>query len=273
MGEKWSIFTPEQVGFQEFFTESLKDLYQRFLDFKEGENATYIPDLATADPDWFGISIMTTDGQVYSIGDTAELLTIQSISQPLVYGMVLEEWGEEYVLNKIGVEPTGEPFNDIMEAQEIKDRKYNPMVNAGALITTSLIKGKNLEEKRHKLLTMFSRYFGRDVNINDSIFGSRKTGDSWNRAIAYMMLNFGLIEGNVEEILDLYFQQCSISVNCQDLALMAATLANQGLNPLTGERTINENFSKNLLSVMFSSGLYDFSGQWAYRVGLPAKSS
>ncbi|MGK7878805.1 MAG: glutaminase A [Crocosphaera sp.] len=272
MGEEWSIFTPEKVGFQDFFAKSLKDLYQRFLDVKEGDNATYIPDLAKADPDLFGISIMTTDGQIYSVGDATQLFTIQSISKPLVYGMVLEEWGEEFILNKIGVEPTGQPFNDIMEAQEIQDRKYNPMVNAGAIITTSLIKGNNLEEKRQKLLNMFSRYFGRDVNINQSIFWSRKTGDSWNRAIAYMMLNFGLIEGNVEEILDLYFQQCSVLVTCQDLALMASTLANQGLNQLKGERTINENYSKNLLSVMFTSGLYDFSGQWAYRVGLPAKS-
>ncbi len=272
MGEEWSILDPEEIGSQDFFTDLLEDLYQRFLEVKEGENATYIPELAKADPDLFGISIMTTEGRIYSIGDTSELFTIQSISKPLVYGMVLEELGEEYVINKIGVEPTGEPFNDIMEPREIQERKYNPMVNAGAIITTSLIKGDTLEEKQEKLFNMFSRYLGRNVNLKESIFWSRKTGDSWNRAIAYMMLNFGLIEGNVEEILDLYFQQCSILVNCQDLALIAAILANKGLNPITGQRTINENYTKNLLSVMFTSGLYDFSGQWAYRVGLPAKS-
>ncbi len=272
MGQEWSIFAPEATGFQEFLTALLTDLYSNFLDLKEGENASYIPDLAKASPDLFSISIMTTEGRSYSIGDSAELFTIQSISKPLVYGMVLEELGEEYVLDKIGVEPTGEPFNDIMEPQEIQERKYNPMVNAGAIITTSLIKGDTLEEKQEKLFNMFRDYFGRDININESIFWSRKTGDSWNRAIAYMMLNFGLIEGKIEEILDLYFQQCSILVNCQDLALMAATLANKGLNPLTGARTINEKYTKNLLSVMFTSGLYDFSGQWAYRIGLPAKS-
>ena len=207
MGEEWSILAPEEIGSQDFFTDLLEDLYQRFLEVKEGENATYIPELAKADPDLFGISIMTTEGRIYSIGDTSELFTIQSISKPLVYGMVLEELGEEYVINKIGVEPTGEPFNDIMEPREIQERKYNPMVNAGAIITTSLIKGDTLEEKQEKLFNMFSRYLGRNVNLKESIFWSRKTGDSWNRAIAYMMLNFGLIEGNVEEILDLYFQQ------------------------------------------------------------------
>ncbi|MGK7940921.1 MAG: glutaminase A [Crocosphaera sp.] len=270
--KEWSLFAPKETGFQEFLTAFLTDLHQRFLNLKEGENANYIPDLAKASPDLFGISIMTTDGHSYSMGDTSELFTIQSISKPLVYGMVLEDWGEEYVLNKIGVEPTGEPFNDMMEPQEIQERKYNPMVNAGAIATTSLIKGDTVEEKQERLFTMFSRYFGRDVNIKESIFWSRKTGDSWNRAIAYMMLNCGLIEGNVEEILDMYFQQCSILITCQDLALMAATLANKGLNPITGEKAINESYTKNLLSVMFTSGLYDFSGQWAYCVGLPAKS-
>lgn len=270
--EKWPVFAPEEEGFQEFLTTSLTKLYHNFLDLKEGENADYIPDLANVNPELFGISIMTQKGDNYSVGDTSELFTIQSISKPLLYGLVLEDWGEEYILNKIGVEPTGEPFNEIIDTQEIQERKYNPMVNAGAIITTSLIKGDSIEEKRQRLFTMFRRYFGRDVTINESIFWSRKTSDSWNRALAYMMLNFGLIEGNVEEILDLYFQQCSILVNCQDLALMAATLANKGLNPITGGQAIQERYTKNLLSVMFSSGLYDFSGQWAYRVGLPAKS-
>lgn len=270
--EEWPIFAPEEAGFQEFFTAFLTDLHQRYLSIKEGQNADYIPELAKANPELLGITIMTPKGRSYSRGDTSELFTIQSISKPFVYGLVLEDWGEEYVLKKIGVEPTGEPFNNMMEPQEIQERKYNPMVNAGAIATTSLIKGDSLEEKKERLFRMFSRYFGRDVKINKSIFWSRKTGDSWNRAIAYMMLNFGLIEGNVEEILELYFQQCSILVTCQDLALMAATLANKGLNPLTGEQAISKNYSKNLMSIMFTSGLYDFSGQWAYRVGLPAKS-
>ncbi|MDJ0509940.1 MAG: glutaminase A [Crocosphaera sp.] len=270
--QEWSIFAPEETSFQDFLTAYIRALYESSLNIKGGENASYIPELAQANSDLLGISIVTTEGRNYSMGDTSELFTIQSISKPLVYGMVLEEWGEEYVLNKIGVEPTGEPFNDIMEPQEIQERKYNPMVNAGAIATTSLIKGDTLEEKQQKLFTMFRRYFGRDVNIKESIFWSRKTGDTWNRAIAYMMLNFGLIEGKVEEILDLYFQQCSILVTCQYLALMAATLANKGLNPITGEQAISEKYTKNLLSVMFTSGLYDFSGQWAYSVGLPAKS-
>ncbi|MGB5593777.1 MAG: glutaminase A [Crocosphaera sp.] len=270
--DNWPAFAPEEQGFQELLTAFLQDLHHRFLCIKEGQNANYIPELAAVDPNLLAISIVTTKGRRYSIGDTSKLLTIQSISKPFVYGMVLEDWGEKYVLNKIGVEPTGEPFNDIMEPHEIQERKYNPMVNAGAIATTSLIKGDTLQEKQQRLFAMFRRYFGREIDINESIFWYRKTGDNWNRAIAYMMLNFGLIEGNIEEVLDLYFQQCSVLVDCQDLALMAATLANNGLNPITGQQTLNKKYAKNLMSVMFSSGLYDFSGQWAYRVGLPAKS-
>ncbi|HAC62293.1 MAG TPA: glutaminase A [Cyanothece sp. UBA12306] len=268
----YQTFNPESPGFQEFLRYFLQDLRDRCLLLKNGQNANYIPELAQVDPNLLGISLVTTKGRSYSVGDTSTLFTIQSISKPFVYGLVLEDWGPQYVLQKIGVEPTGEPFNDIMEPQEIQDRKYNPMVNAGAITTTSLIKGNTLQEKQQRLFSMFRRYFGRDVQINESIFWSRKTEDNWNRALAYMMVNFGLIEGKVEEVLDLYFQQCSIKVTCQDLALMAATLANSGLNPITGEQALNKNYAKHLMSIMFTSGLYDFSGQWAYRVGLPAKS-
>ncbi|MEM8779255.1 MAG: glutaminase A, partial [Cyanobacteria bacterium P01_G01_bin.49] len=270
--ENWPTFIAENQAFSESFSAFLKDLYNRYLPLKTGQNASYVPELAQVNPDLLGISIVTTNGRTYSVGDTSMLFTIQSISKPLVYGMVLEDWGWDYVLDKIGVEPTGEPFNDVLDFQEIQERKYNPMVNAGAIATTSLIKGETLEIRQQRLFEMFRRYFGREVSLNQSIFWSRKTRDNLNRAIAYIMLNFGLIEGKVEEVLDLYFQQCSVMVNCQDLALMAATLANTGLNPITGERAINEHYAKNLMSVMFTSGLYEFSGQWAYQVGLPAKS-
>ncbi|ACB52225.1 glutaminase [Crocosphaera subtropica ATCC 51142] len=268
----WSHLSPDDPFFSESCSAFLEDLYQRYFLLKEGQNADYIPELAKVNPDLLAITIVTTQGKIYSIGDTSDLFTIQSIAKPLVYGMVLEDWGWEYVLNKIGVEPTGEPFNDIIDPDEIQERKYNPMVNAGAITTTSLVKGKTLEDRQQRLLAMFRGYFGRDVQVDQSIFWSRKTRDNWNRAIAYMMLSFGVIEEKIEEVLDLYFQQCSVLVNCQDLALMAATLANAGLNPITGERALNLNYAKSLMSVMYSSGLYQISGQWAYQVGLPAKS-
>ena len=250
----------------------LKDLHRRYQPLKDGTVADYIPELAQANPDLFGISVVTTDGQSDSVGDTSTLFTIQSISKPFVYGLALEDGGLEYVLEKIGVEPTGEPFNEIIEPKEIQERKYNPMVNAGAITTTSLIEGTNSRERQQRLLDMFRRYLGRDVQVEPSVFHSRKTKDNLNRAIAYMMLNFGLIEGEIDDILNLYFQQCSLMVNCHDLAVMAATLANAGINPITGERALERRYVKNVLSVMYTCGLYEFSGQWGYKIGLPAKS-
>ncbi len=270
--ETWPIAATDQPGVKESVSAFLKDLYDRYLPIKDGKNADHIQELAQVDPDLLGISIVTTKGRIYSSGDTGVPFAIQSIAKPLVYGMILEDWGWESVFHKIGVEPTGEPFNDIIDPQEIQERKYNPMVNAGAIVTTSLVKGNTLLERQQRLFEMFRRYLGREVDVNQSIFWAKKTQDNLNRAIAYMMLNFELIEGNIEEILDLYFQQCSVMVNCQDLALIAATLANAGLNPITGEQALDGKYAKHLMSVMFTSGLYDFSGQWAYKVGLPAKS-
>ena len=250
----------------------LQELHCRYQPLRDGAAANYIPKLANANPEWFGISVVTADGQAYSVGDTSVLFTIQSISKPFVYGLVLEDWGSESVREKIGIEPTGDPFNATLASEEIEERKYNPMINAGAIATTSLIKGANQEERQRRLFGMFERYLGRRVEIDQSVFDSRQATDSLNRAIAYIMLNFGRIEGKIEEILDLYFQQCSLRVDCGDLALMAATLANAGINPVTGQQAIASRTVKNLLSIMYTCGLYDFSGQWAYRVGLPAKS-
>ncbi|MGF1480272.1 MAG: glutaminase A [Cyanophyceae cyanobacterium] len=250
----------------------IEDLHHRTLPLKEGAVADYIPELAQANPDCFGISLMTADGQGLNVGDTNILFTIQSLSKPFVYGLALEDWGEEAVLDKIGVEPTGDAFNEIIELEEIQDRQYNPMVNAGAIATTSLIKGATPAERQCRLMGLFQRYLGRSVAVDQAVFWSRKRGDNLNRAIAYMLLSSGLVAGNIEETLDLYFRQCSVSVTCQDLAVMAATLANAGVNPVTNRRVLDERYVKNLVSVMYTCGLYDFSGQWAYRVGLPAKS-
>ncbi len=262
---KWTAVAEELPVF-------LENLYRLYQSLNEGAVADYIPELAQANPNWFGIGVVTVEGQVYNVGDTSELFTMQSISKPFVYGLALEDCGIESVLTKVGVEPTGEPFNELLESEEIEERKYNPMVNAGAIVTTSLIEGANLGEKRARLQQMFRRYIGRDIEVDRAVFHSKKMTDNLNRAIAYLMVNCGLIEGNIEEILDLYFTQCSLKVNCQDLAVMAATLANGGINPLTGERALDRRYVKHLLSVMYTCGLYDFSGQWAYRVGLPAKS-
>lgn len=253
------------------FRAYLNELYDKYRTLNEGTVADYIPELAEAKPEWFGVCVVTVDGQTFEVGDCDKLFTIQSISKAFVYGLALEDHGREYVNSKVSVEPTGEAFNAIV-LDEKTNRPYNPMVNAGAIATADLIKGKGGTERLKRILEMFRRYTGRQHDINVPVFLSEKATGNRNRAIAYLMLNFGMVTEKIEETLDLYFQQCSIMVNGRDLAMMAATLANGGVNPLTGERAIDERYVQDVISVMLTCGMYDYSGEWAYRVGIPAKS-
>lgn len=271
-GFQFPLPTADFAGLDESLSRYLQVLYHQHLLYDEGEVAANLPEIADINPDWFGISIVGANGYRAEVGDTSELFPMQSISKPFVYGLALETRGEEYVLSRIGVEPTGEPFNSIIETEEISKGQYNPLVNAGAIATTSLIPGLNPAERSASLREMFRRFIGREVEVNQALYESRLERDRLNRAIAYIMLDFDLIEGEIEEILALYFQQCSLMVNTSDLAVMAATLANNGVNPITGERALDARYVKNLLSIMYTCGLYDFSGQWAYKVGIPAKS-
>jgi glutaminase len=249
----------------------LKDLHSQYQGDMAGNLASYIPELTKANPAHFGIALATADGQVYEVGDSQALFTIQSISKPLVYGLALEDNGADAVLRRVGVEPTGEAFNSIV-MDEVNNRPFNPMVNAGAIATTSLIKGNGFEERFARILDMFGRYAGRKLTVDESVFLSERATGHRNRAIAYLQLNSGMISEPLTEHLDLYFRQCAILVSARDLAMMAATLANNGVNPVTGERAIAPEHVKTVLSVMASCGMYDYSGEWVYRVGLPAKS-
>ena len=253
------------------FQQYLEDLYLKYKHLREGAVASYIPELAKVDPDLFSICVITVDGQVYQVGDYNQLFTIQSISKVFVYGMALEEHGRDYVLTKVGVEPTGEAFNSIILDERSK-RPYNPMVNAGAIATTSLIKGSGPTERLNRMLDMFQRYIGHEIFVDISVFMSERTTGHRNRGMAHLMLNFGMIDEHIDEALDLYFQQCSVMVNCHDLALMAATIANNGVNPITGERAVDAQYVRDILSVMYTCGMYNFAGEWVYKVGLPAKS-
>lgn len=250
---------------------ALNELHLRHRSNHSGAVASYIPELLKANPDWFGICVVTADGQVYEIGDFDRQFTIQSVSKPFVYGLALEDHGRAHVLTKVGVEPTGDAFNSIIKL-DATNRPHNPCVNAGAIATTSLIKGGDPTTRLNRMLEMFGRYFGRTVHVDMSVFMSERTTGHRNRAIAYLMLNFGMIDDNVDQILDLYFQQCAVLANCRDLAVMAATLANGGVNPLTGIRAIESEYLRDILTVMYTCGMYDYAGQWAYDVGLPAKS-
>jgi glutaminase len=251
--------------------ETLQELHAQFKNDREGTVANYIPELAKANPDAFGISVMSVDGQVVEVGDYQQLFSLQSISKPFMFGMALEDHGREHVLNKVNVEPTGEAFNSIV-LDEQTNRPFNPLVNAGAIATADLIEGQDFPDRIARMLAMFARYFGRTVYIDNSIFMSERVTGHRNRAIGHLMLNFGMIQDRVEETLELYFQQCSLLVNCHDLAVLGATLANGGVNPVTGERAIKAEYVKDVLSIMLSCGMYDYAGEWAYRVGLPAKS-
>ncbi len=251
--------------------EVLRELHARYAPVDEGKVADYIPELAKADRRWFGIAIATTDGQVFEVGDCKQLFTIQSISKPFVYGMALEDHGLEHVLSKVGAEPTGEAFNAIV-LDEASNRPFNPMVNAGAIATADLVKGKDFPDRVTRLLAMFSRYCGRDVYIDNSVFMYERLTGHRNRAIGHLMRNFGMVGEDMEDSLELYFQQCSALVTCRDLAMMGATLANCGVNPVTKVRAIEQPYVKYLLSIMLSCGMYDYAGEWAYRVGIPSKS-
>ena len=250
----------------------LETLYQEYRDLNDGQVASYIPELAKADANKFAISVVTLDGRMFQVGDFQQEFTIQSISKVFVYGMAMEDWGRDRLLEKVGVEPTGDPFNSHIRLDETSHRPDNPMINAGAIATTSLIKGDTPTERLNRLLAMFERYVGRDVYVDISTFLSERATGHRNRAMAHLMLNFGMLHGDIEEALDLYFQQCALLVTCQDLATMAAALANQGQHPITGKRVLQPEYVRDLLSVMYTCGMYNFAGEWAFRVGIPAKS-
>jgi glutaminase len=249
----------------------LEDLHARLAAQRAGELATYIPELADADPDSFGICLATTDGHVYEVGDSRLPFTIQSISKPFAYGLALGDQGRERVLARVGVEPTGEAFNSIRLA-EGSGRPLNPMVNAGAIATTSLVAGDSPSDRLHRLLATLSLYAGRPLGLDLDVYRSEAETGHRNRAIAHLLRNFSILDGDPDEPVDLYFRQCSVSVTCLDLSLMAATLANGGVNPITQERAIRSELVPRVLSVMTTCGMYDYAGEWLYEIGIPAKS-
>jgi glutaminase len=249
----------------------LQRVHRALLDDTSGAVAGYIPELATVDPEPFGIAVATVDGHVHGVGDDDAEFTIQSISKPFVYGLALDDHGVERVLERVGVEPSGEAFNSIV-MDERNNRPMNPMVNAGAIACAAMVRGDGLDERRRRVLDTFARYAGRPLGVDRAVAESERRTGHRNRAIAYLELSTGMIDEPVEEHLDLYFDQCSINVTARDLAMMAATLANGGVNPVTGERALEPENVARVLSVMATCGMYDWSGEWMFRIGLPAKS-
>ena len=249
----------------------LEELHARFLPLSAGNVASYIPELARADPSRFGICIAAVDGHVYEVGDARHGFTIQSISKAITYGLALEDHGIDAMLRKVDVEPSGEAFNSI-SLHPVSGRPRNPMINAGAIATCGMIKGSDLDERWQRLLRVFARYIGRQPALDEMVYRSENATGHRNRALAHLMYGFGILEERPEDVLDLYFQQCSINVTCRDLALIGACLANAGVNPVTGQIALHRDYVPRVLSVMSSCGMYDASGAWLFKVGMPAKS-
>lgn len=252
----------------------LDELYRRYLDEPEGEVVEYYDEEATEEEkEYFGVSLVSKDGASFETGDHDVPFALQSISKAFVYGMALEDCGREAVLESVGVEPSGEAFNSI-EFDEKASRPHNPMVNAGALATTSLVlHGDEPEKCMERILRTLRIYAANDsLCVDEELLAAQFEDNDRNRAIAYLMRSHGMIEGDVEAILELYLRQCSVFVTSHDLGMMAATLANGGVNPETGERALEGRYVRDILSVLYTCGMYDAAGQWAYEVGIPAKS-
>jgi len=246
-------------------------LHERWQADASGAVADYIPPLALADPAWFGIAVATTEGHCYEIGDSRRPFTIQSISKPFTYGLALADRGFEAVDARVGVEPTGDAFNSISLAPD-SGRPLNPMINAGAITATSLVAGDSAAAREQRIVEAYGRFAGRRLEVDREVYESERDTGHRNRAIGHMLRGFGILEEDPEVALDLYFRQCSVAVDCRDLALMAATLANGGVNPATGERALARDVVDRVLSVMTTCGMYDSAGEWVVDVGMPAKS-
>src|SRR5258707_2927644 len=248
----------------------LSTCHANFAAETRGTVADYIPELGKADPAHFGISLASLDGHVYEVGDTQIPFTIQSMSKPFVFALALDTLGAARVESAIGVEPSGDPFNSIRLNAE--NHPFNAMVNAGAIACTGLIheaKGSGAFEYIRQAL---GRFAGRDLDVDDAVYASESATGDRNRAIGYLLRTNAVIKDNVTSVLEAYFRQCAVLVNARDIAVMAATLANRGTNPVTGERVMTPYAISRTFSVMTSSGMYDYAGEWIYRVGIPAKS-
>ena len=249
----------------------LAEVHGRLSDMRQGQLASYIPELTKADPNWFGICLVTLDGVAYSVGDTEQTFTIQSISKPFVFATALADRGQQVVARKVGVEPSGDAFNSIsLDAKT--GAPLNPMINAGAIATTSLVAGDTTEAQWRRIEASIAAFIGAETRTDEAVYRSESETGFRNRAIAWMLKNFGIIDGEPMAVLENYFRQCSLLVNCRDLAFMAATLANGGVQPVTGASVLPAEHVERVLSVMVSCGMYDYSGNWLYDVGMPAKS-
>lgn len=245
--------------------------HANYKDLKEGENASYIPILTETPSDLFGVVIATANGKVYSAGDIDYEFSIQSVSKPFTAALVLAQSGPDVLHDKVGVEPTGMSFNSKL-ALAVYENPVNPLVNAGAIASVSLVNANSEQDRWNQVLQNISDFAGRPLTVLEKVYESEYTTAYGNRGIANLLYNWGRLYSDPEEALRVYTRQCSIGVNARDLAMMGATLANLGVNPATRKRVMPAEHVPELLAVMATAGFYDESGMWMYTAGLPAKT-
>jgi glutaminase len=251
---------------------ALSAAYEKYKGLREGANAEYIPALARVDSNIYGIALVTPEGKVYTKGDIASEVSIQSISKVFTMALVMDQSGVDSIENNMGVDATGQAFNSIDAIEQYKGSEMNPLVNAGAIAATSMVAGTTDAEIWGRIIGQYEAFADRKLNVLQDVYRSETATNQRNRAIAYLMYAYGHIREEPLRATDIYTRQCSVGVNARDLAIMAATLANAGRNPVSGKQVFKAENVPEALAVMATAGLYDDSGKWLYKTGLPAKS-
>lgn len=264
--QKAEKFSPQQIQ------AALNEAHAKFKDDRTGANATYIPILGKMPSELFGVALVTMDGHVYTAGDVDQKFSIQSISKVFTLAQVVKESGLKAVEDNIGVDATGDVFNSIEAIEMHKGKEMNPFVNPGAIATTSMVQGKTREEIWSKIIGTYNDFAGTKLTVLDEVYKSEAATNQRNQAIGKLMFAYGRIKEDPDRATDIYTEQCSVGVNAKDLAAMAATLANGGTNPATHKVVITPEQAENVMAVMATAGLYDDSGKWLVKTGLPAKS-
>ena len=263
---------PSSPSSKETLQNLVQEAHRKFQDDNGGKNADYIPYLASVPSHLFGVVIATVDGQIFAAGDVDYGFAIESVSKPFTMCLVMQEQGEEVIVEKIGVEPTGLPFNSVTAVEELKTRSVNPLVNAGAIASVSLIKAANADDRWKKILECYGQFAGEKLSLNEEVYQSESATNQHNRGIAELLFSYDRLYCDPLEACDVYTKQCSVNVTAKELAVMGATLANGGVNPITKIRCLDAKYVSKVLAIMLTAGFYNEAGTWSWETGLPAKT-
>jgi len=268
-----ALGNPAEIQQESDIEAAIKEAYENFRDLKDGKNADYIPELAKVPSELFGIAVVTVEGEIYSIGAADYTFAIESVSKPFTLALVMRELKSSKIIeDKIDVEPTGLPFNSALAVDILSSRSGNPLVNAGAIAAVSLIPARDKEERFSKIMDFYQELSDSELGVIEKIYLSESGNDSGNKALAFLLEKYGRIYTDPLETVDVYTRQCSVGITAKQLAVMGATLANGGINPISGIVVIDKEYIPKILAVMMMAGFYNESGHWAYNVGLPSKT-